>query len=407
MAKDKDLKTPNVPPLRFPGFTDEWKKITLGEIADVTKLAGYEFTKYVIYEDEGEIIALRGLNCKSGQLVLDDVKYIDHSDLSKLTRSKLYIGDILFTYVGTVGEVAIIDKNDKYYLAPNVSRIRLRPGNCEGFVMQQLSSKKFYNSIVFPLIATSSQPALSMENVRKFVISIPSIKEQNKIAQLLSIIDERIATQNKIIDNLQSLIKGLAKTHYDSCETLSNVRIRELGEPYSVMNLSKEQLSDNGQPCILYGELFTQYGPVIESIYSKTNVESNLSLSNGRDLLFPSSTTVDALSLIAPSALTKPNIILGGDMFGIKVANEYSPEYLSYYFNYIGNHELAKYAIGSTIIHLHYKDIAEHTIAVPTLRNQLSFVKLASTMKSKIENERSVLHNLKTLKAYLLQAMFI
>lgn len=180
-----------------------------------------------------------------------------------------------------------------------------------------------------------------------------------------------------------------------------------MGEPYSVMNLSKEQLSDNGQPCILYGELFTLYGPVIESICSKTNIELKLSLSSGKDLLFPSSTTVNALSLIAPSALTKPNIILGGDMFGIKVANEYSPEYLSYYFNYIGKHELAKYAIGSTIIHLHYKDIAEHTIAIPSLIDQLSFVKLASTMKSKIENEKFVLHNLKTLKAYLLQAMFI
>ena len=248
---------------------------------------------------------------------------------------------------------------------------------------------------------------ISANEVRKIKVAIPTKEEQLKISLLLSLLDERIATQNKIIDNLQSLIKGLAKTHYDSCDVLQQVKIIELGEPYSVMNLSKEQLSDNGQPCILYGELFTQYGPVIESIYSKTNVESNLSLSNGRDLLFPSSTTVDALSLIAPSALTKPNIILGGDMFGIKVANEYSPEYLSYYFNYIGNHELAKYAIGSTIIHLHYKDIAEHTIAVPTLRNQLSFVKLASTMKSKIENEKYVLHNLKTLKAYLLQAMFI
>lgn len=206
---------------------------------------------------------------------------------------------------------------------------------------------------------------------------------------------------------MSALIKGLAKTHYDSCETLYSVKIRELGESYSVINLSKEQLSENGLPCILYGELFTQYGPVIDSIYSKTNIDSNLSLSSGRDLLFPSSTTVDALSLIAPSALTKPNIILGGDMFGIKVANEYSPEYLSYYFNYIGNHELAKYAIGSTIIHLHYKDISEQTIEIPTLTDQLSFIKLASAMKSKIETEKSILHNLITLKAYLLQAMFI
>lgn len=173
------------------------------------------------------------------------------------------------------------------------------------------------------------------------------------------------------------------------------------------MNLSKEQLSENGQPCILYGELFTQYGPVIDSICSKTDIETNLSFSSGKDLLFPSSTTVDALSLIAPSALTKPNIILGGDMFGIKVSDEFSPEYLSYYFNYIGNQELAKYAIGSTIIHLHYKDIAEHPIAIPTLKDQLSFVELAYTMINKIESEKSILLNLNTLKAFLLQNMFI
>ena len=202
-------------------------------------------------------------------------------------------------------------------------------------------------------------------------------------------------------------MKGLAKTHYDSCPTLHLVKIRELGEPYTVMNLSKEQLSDTGVPCILYGELFTQYGPVIEDVISKTNVTSNLTLSRGRDLLFPSSTTVDALSLIAPSALTKPNIILGGDMFGIKVSDDYSPEYLSLYFNYIGQCDLAKYAIGSTIVHLHYKDIAEHTIRIPSIGEQQRFVKLASIVKRKIDVEKSLLHNLTEMKAYLLQNMFI
>ena len=173
------------------------------------------------------------------------------------------------------------------------------------------------------------------------------------------------------------------------------------------MNLSKEQLSDTGVPCILYGELFTQYGPVIEDVISKTNVTSNLTFSRGNDLLFPSSTTVDAQSLIAPSALTKPNIILGGDMFGIKVSDDYSPEYLSLYFNYIGQRDLAKYAIGSTIIHLHYKDIAEHTIRIPSIGEQQYFVKLASFVKRKIDVERSILHNLTEMKAYLLQNMFI
>ena len=128
-------------------------------------MAGFEFTKYVTYEDTGSIIAIRGLNCKNGSLDLRDVKYIDNSDFSKLSRSKLYVGDILYTYVGTVGEVAVVDKNDKYYLAPNVSRIRLSKDYNSDFIKQLLGSKKFYNKIVFPLIATSSQPALSMENL--------------------------------------------------------------------------------------------------------------------------------------------------------------------------------------------------------------------------------------------------
>ena len=177
-------------------------------------MAGFEFTKYVTYEDNGNIIAIRGLNCKNGSLDLRDVKYIDNSDFSKLSRSKLYTGDILYTYVGTVGEVAVVDKNDKYYLAPNVSRIRLSKDYNSDFIKQLLGSKKFYNQIVFPLIATSSQPALSMENLRKFKLKVPSIREQTKIASLLNAIDERIATQNKIIEDLKKLKSAIIEKLY-------------------------------------------------------------------------------------------------------------------------------------------------------------------------------------------------
>lgn len=72
---------------------------------------------FFVYSDEGNIIALRGLNIKNGQLILDDVKYIDGSNFSKLSRSKLFIGDILFTYVGTIGEVALIKENDSFIFA--------------------------------------------------------------------------------------------------------------------------------------------------------------------------------------------------------------------------------------------------------------------------------------------------
>ena len=98
----------------------------IGDIAFVTKLAGFEFTKYVQYKECGDIIMLRGLNCKKGKLVLDDIKWIDKATSDLLPRSKLYYGDILMTYAWTIGDVAMVDADDKYHLAPNVAKITLK-----------------------------------------------------------------------------------------------------------------------------------------------------------------------------------------------------------------------------------------------------------------------------------------
>ena len=170
--------------------TISWEQRKLGDIADVTKLAGFEFTEHIVYSDKGNIIALRGLNVKNGQLVLDDVKYIDGSNFNKLGRSKLYVNDVLFTYVGTVGELAIIPENERFYLAPNVSRIRFKSDYDARFMIQEMGSKSFYDHMIFPLIATSSQPALSMENIRKFVVAVPSNNiEQQQIGAFFANLD--------------------------------------------------------------------------------------------------------------------------------------------------------------------------------------------------------------------------
>ncbi len=195
-----------IPEIRFAGFTDDWEQRKLGDIADVTKLAGFEFTEHVVYSDEGTIIALRGLNVKNGQLVLEDVKYIDSSNFAKLGRSKLYKNDVLFTYVGTVGELAIIPENDRFYLAPNVSRIRFDLEFDSSFMLQQMGSKSFYDNMIFPLIATSSQPALSMENIRKFMVFVPrEEKEQEKIGRYFANLDNLITLHQRKCDELKEV----------------------------------------------------------------------------------------------------------------------------------------------------------------------------------------------------------
>ena len=256
--------------------------------------------------------------------------------------------------------------------------------------------------------STGIIPGIDRKSILSLHISIPSLQEQQKVAELLSLIEQRIITQNKIIEKLQSLIKGIIVTHYSTTAHTIKVKIRELGEAYSTMVMSKEQLTNDGNLCVFYGELFTLYGCVIDKVKSRTSLEKvSSTLSHGRDLLFPASTTVDAVSLIAPSALMQKGIILGGDMFGIKVSEAYNPIYLSYYFNYIANKRLAKYAKGTTIIHLHYNEIANVAIELPNIEEQDKIVSTILEYSAKLSIEETILEKLFDLKQYLLKQLFI
>ena len=167
-------------------FGNDVGRKLLGEVGEVTKLAGYEFTAHIKYANEGNIIALRGLNVKNGRLDLSSVKYIDQSNFAKLSRSKLYVDDMLFTYVGTIGQVALIDENDKYYLAPNVARIRFTDKNVNPvFMRYYFQTRNFTNKQINRYLSESSMKNLTMENIRKFQVPIPSLGEQERIVKLL------------------------------------------------------------------------------------------------------------------------------------------------------------------------------------------------------------------------------
>lgn len=183
--------------------------------------------------------------------------------------------------------------------------------------------------------------------------------------------------------------------------------IADLGDPFSVGNLSKDDLTDTGTPCVIYGELFTTYGEIISHVESYTNKSDGMTFSKKGDLLFPSSTTVDAVSLIAPSAINIDNVILGGDMFGIHINSDFNTQYLSYYFNHIAKKQFAKYAKGSTIIHLHYKDIEKAQLLLPCLEEQNKIAVCLVSLDEKIAVENKFLKSFVCQKSYLIEYMFI
>lgn len=199
---------------------------------------------------------------------------------------------------------------------------------------------------------------------------------------------------------------AIIERHYNQAEK-QTVFIADLGKPFNVGNLSKDDLSETGNPCIIYGELFTTYGETISQVESHTNKKEGMTLSKKGDLLFPTSTTVDAISLIAPSVINVDGVILGGDMFGIHISTNFNAQYLSYYFNHIANRQLAKFAKGSTIIHLHYTDIENAKLLLPSLEEQKKMANCLISLDEKIRVEKSYLQLLDKEKAYLLRQMFI
>ena len=249
-------------------------------------------------------------------------------------------------------------------------------------------------------------PRGDKKQMETYSLSLPQIQEQHKIVRLLSLLDERISTQNKIIEDLKKLKSAIIEKHYRQTEK-NEVCVADLGNHFNVGNLAKDDLSETGKPCIIYGELFTTYGEIISQIESHTNKTEGMILSKKGDLLFPSSTTVDAVSLIAPSVINVDNVILGGDMFGIHVSHNYNAQYLSYYFNHIAKKQLAKFAKGSTIIHLHYTDIEKAKLFLPSLEEQNRMAMCLVALDKKVSVEQNLLSSLTCQKSYLLQQMFI
>lgn len=196
---------------------------SIDEIADVTKLAGFEFTKHIKYIEDGEIIALRALNLRDGHLDLKDIKRIDKSVSEQLTRSKLYKNDIVISYTGTIGECAQIHENNKYHLAPNVAKITPNPIFVNPqYLFYYIGSSMFRNQM-YNYCHGSTQPTIPMKIIRELSIPIFPLETQYRIASILSALDDKIELNNKINENLEMQAQAIFKSWFVDFEPFGGV----------------------------------------------------------------------------------------------------------------------------------------------------------------------------------------
>ena len=294
MAQDKNQKTLNVPPLRFPGFKDEWERVKVSDLLNFysTNSLSWEMLNY----EDGDIQNLHYGLIHSGLPTLIDLQRDTMPFVNETAKPKKFTlckeGDIAFADASedtndVAKAVEFINLNGQQVIS-GLHTIHGRDNENKtvlGFKGYAFASSAFHNQIRRIAQGTKIY-SISSKSFDEVFISIPNKAEQTKIARLLHLIDERITTQNKIIDHLQSLIKGLNDSCHDN-EQGEAISFDELGHSYSGLSGKSGDDFGQGSPYITYLNVFQNYVVNEEQIGLVTvdDNESQNTISYG-DVLF-------------------------------------------------------------------------------------------------------------------------
>ena len=257
----------------------------------------------------------------------------------------------------------------------------------------------------------TTMPKLNQEVCRKIRLKIPTIHEQEKICKLLSLLNERIATQNKIIEKLQTLIKGLNDSLYELYGNGITTSFAEFGHSYSGLSGKTANDFGTGKPFITYLNVYSN-NIVNENDYQyvRINEGEKQNIVKYGDVLFTLSSETPEEVGVGSVFLGKDEVYLNSFCFGIHIENEkqvYSP-YLSYYVSSTPFRKFTyPFAQGSTRFNLCKADFEKASIKLPLLENQIHIYAILNSITEKIETEEMMFEKYLVQKQYLLRQMFI
>ena len=382
--KNQGRKVLNVPNLRFPEFKGEWEKQKLCNISTIVGRIGFRgYTTNDIVEKGMGAIALSPTNIVNNQLTYDkDNTYISMSKYEESPEIMIKRGDVIFVKTGsTVGKVAYVDKMIcKTTLNPQV--VVLKDIKCDNYILSVIMSTRKFQNKIQRITVGGAVPTLSQMAMGNIFISLPAAKEQEKISKFISLIDERIVTQNKIIDKLQSLIKGIAQKIVRNNKP--NVRLAECLECKS-STLQESEVCEQGTYPV-YGAngivgYLDNYSTEGEAVY-----------------IIKDGSGVGTVSYVTGKCSAT------GTLNTLQAKEGYSLQYL-YYLLKVFNFE--PYKTGMAIPHIYFKDYGKAKVFCPSYTEQLQYARLLYAIESKLSVEKNILTSLSLQKQYLLRQMFI
>ena len=371
MSDTQKHTKPNVPNLRFPGFEGEWESRRIGEDCAVN-MCKRIFANQT--SEQGDVPFF-----KIGTIGGTPDAYISR-DLFEEYKAKYNYprkGEVMITCAGTVGKTIVFDGEDAYFQDSNIVWLSNQ---------KQLYINPFLNYVLSRVnwnkLNSTTITRIYNDNLRELVINYPSIKEQEKIVALLSLLDQRILTQNKVIEKYESLIKALA--HEIIGKHAPNIMLSECVHCAS-STLKESDLAEAGA--------VPAYGAAGISGFTDS------ALSDGDSILI----TKDG------SGVGSLRYVSGLHSF-VGTLNSMTPKdgiYLPYIYYALQNVCFETYRTGQAIPHIYFRDYGKEAIYCPAYDDQKRLAKRLELLDAKIGIERAVLRNLQSAKAFLLSGMFI
>ena len=377
MTDNNENKVLNVPHLRFPEFSGEWEKCKFGDIA-----TGFDYGMNAAAKPfDGENKYIRITDIDEASSTYND-KDLVSPDGALTDNYVVNNRDILLARTGaSTGKSYLYRKSDgKLYYAGFLIRANV-PKHNPYFVFSQLHTHRYWRWVSI-MSARSGQPGINSQEYSSFPIFTTSLQEENKISALLSLLDARIATQNKIIEKLESLIKGIAHTVAGMGKP--NVRISECLECTS-STLQESDVSEVGT----------------YPVYGANGIVGYL---NGYNTSDEAIYIIKDGSGVGSVSYVKGKCSATGTLNILTAKQDYSLQFLYYILKVFS---FVPYKTGMAIPHIYFKDYGKAHIFCPSYSEQLKYAKFLSTIDDKLLVEQNVLINLSLQKQYLLRQMFI
>ena len=399
MADNKDKKILNVPALRFPEFSDEWEKCLISDFGMVIT-GNTPPTKDVDNYKDGIKLWASPIDLGKSKWIYDTQTKLSVTGFEK-TR-KLPQGAILVTCIGsTIGKMGMATCE----MATNqqINSIITNSDNDKDFVYYAIESKfpKYLTSVAIqavPIISKSSFERLP--NIRT------TLTEQKKIGRFLSLIDKRIETQNKIIEKLETLIKGIVDSIFTANEFPKvpfkeiYVRAGEGGTPAT----SNPEYYDNGTiPFIKIDDLQNKYIKTNKDCITELGLQkSSVWIVPANSIIYSNGATIGAISINLFPVCTKQGIL------GVVPKADINVEFLYYFMTSTAfTKAVERIVTEGTMRTAYLKDINHIPCPVPYPVKQDEIAKMLSTLSEKLENEVIFQMKLQKQKEFLLSQMFI